>query len=59
MVGPGTGVAPFRAYSWQQHTHKTDRDLVLFFGCRGRAKDFYFKVGSGDNSKAPHNETVI
>jgi len=43
MVGPGTGVAPFRAYSWQQHTHKTDRDLVLFFGCRGRAKDFYFK----------------
>merc|ERR1712136_479581 len=42
MVGPGTGVAPFRAYVWQQHALKTGRKLVLIFGCRGRTKDFYF-----------------
>ena len=43
MVGPGTGVAPFRAYAWQQHAMATGRRMVLFFGCRGRHKDFYFK----------------
>jgi len=43
MVGPGTGIAPFRAYARQQLTLKSERPMAIFFGCRGRHKDHYFK----------------
>ncbi|KAK7487379.1 hypothetical protein BaRGS_00021341 [Batillaria attramentaria] len=40
MVGPGTGVAPFRSF-----IHERVADGVggnyLFFGCRGKERDFY------------------
>ncbi|XP_054249288.1 NADPH-dependent diflavin oxidoreductase 1 isoform X3 [Indicator indicator] len=40
MIGPGTGVAPFRA-AIQERVAQGKRGNYLFFGCRQRAKDFY------------------
>uniref|UniRef100_A0A8C7WWG8 Oxidoreductase FAD/NAD(P)-binding domain-containing protein n=1 Tax=Oryzias sinensis TaxID=183150 RepID=A0A8C7WWG8_9TELE len=39
MVGPGTGVAPFRA-ALQERLCEAN---VLFFGCRSESKDFFFR----------------
>jgi len=41
MVGPGTGCAPFRSLISERVG--TLNDLILFFGCRFREKDFYFR----------------
>ncbi|XP_043914460.1 NADPH-dependent diflavin oxidoreductase 1 [Protopterus annectens] len=40
MVGPGTGVAPFRA-AIQERSAQGKKENVLFFGCRQESKDFY------------------
>ncbi|XP_072908245.1 NADPH-dependent diflavin oxidoreductase 1 [Hemitrygon akajei] len=40
MVGPGTGVAPFRA-AIQERVAKGRKGNYLFFGCRGKLKDFF------------------
>lgn len=48
MVGPGTGLAPFRSLlmqirlKWQQ-SMKTECKNTLFFGCRGEKSDFHCK----------------
>ncbi|XP_008322669.1 NADPH-dependent diflavin oxidoreductase 1 [Cynoglossus semilaevis] len=42
MVGPGTGVAPFRS-ALQERRSEGKTDHVLFFGCRFESKDFYFR----------------
>ncbi|XP_075935768.1 NADPH-dependent diflavin oxidoreductase 1 isoform X1 [Anarhichas minor] len=42
MVGPGTGVAPFRA-ALQERMAEGKNANVLFFGCRSESKDFYFR----------------
>lgn len=39
MVGPGTGVAPFRNFI-QQRVHEGVDQNWLFFGCRNKEKDF-------------------
>lgn len=41
LIGPGTGCAPFR--SLINARHGLINPLILFFGCRFAAKDFYFK----------------
>ncbi|KAJ3605992.1 hypothetical protein NHX12_028035 [Muraenolepis orangiensis] len=41
MVGPGTGVAPFRS-AVQERIAQGKTDNVLFFGCRSEFKDFFF-----------------
>lgn len=43
MVGPGTGVAPFRNYICEQNEKNlaSSKDLLLFFGCRNEEKDFF------------------
>ncbi|KAG9354602.1 hypothetical protein JZ751_001315 [Albula glossodonta] len=43
MVGPGTGVAPFRS-ALQQRIAQGKTGNVLFFGCRSETKDFYCRL---------------
>lgn len=42
MIGPGTGVAPFRAFI-QERVFKKQTNNWLFFGERNAASDFYFQ----------------
>ncbi|GAU96944.1 hypothetical protein RvY_08310 [Ramazzottius varieornatus] len=42
MVGPGTGVAPFRSFIYERVSLAIGNS-ILFFGCRNKAKDFYFE----------------
>lgn len=47
MVGPGTGVAPFRAFvqerAAQARAGKAVGKTVLFFGCRRKEEDFLYE----------------
>nr|XP_013809940.1 PREDICTED: NADPH-dependent diflavin oxidoreductase 1 isoform X4 [Apteryx mantelli mantelli] len=43
MIGPGTGVAPFRA-AIQERVAQGRRGNCLFFGCRQKSKDFYCQL---------------
>ncbi|XP_041908363.1 NADPH-dependent diflavin oxidoreductase 1 isoform X7 [Corvus kubaryi] len=43
MIGPGTGVAPFRA-AIQERVAQGWRGNFLFFGCRYKSKDFYCQM---------------
>uniref|UniRef100_A0A914WPS0 NADPH-dependent diflavin oxidoreductase 1 n=1 Tax=Plectus sambesii TaxID=2011161 RepID=A0A914WPS0_9BILA len=44
LVGPGTGVAPFRSFAHFRHSSQASGQVFLFFGCRYEEKDFYFKT---------------
>ncbi|PRW18319.1 NADPH-dependent diflavin oxidoreductase 1 isoform X1 [Chlorella sorokiniana] len=49
MVGPGTGVAPFRSFLQQRQAALLAGEVprpapcTLFFGCRNEAGDYYFR----------------
>jgi sulfite reductase (NADPH) flavoprotein alpha-component len=43
MVGPGTGVAPFRAFLWHRFAKKASGKAWLFFGHQREASDFYYR----------------
>lgn len=47
MIGPGTGIAPFRAFVHErayQHTQgRTVGRTILFYGCRSPSQDFLYK----------------
>ncbi|XP_019888918.2 NADPH-dependent diflavin oxidoreductase 1 isoform X1 [Ooceraea biroi] len=44
LIGPGTGVAPFRSLLLERAmTERNLEDCVLFFGCRNKEKDFHCK----------------
>ncbi|KAI6857677.1 riboflavin synthase domain-like protein [Hortaea werneckii] len=53
MIGPGTGLAPMRAMTWQRLAWAQDlgvrqdgrklEDDILIFGCRSEEADFFFK----------------
>ncbi|XP_076020454.1 NADPH-dependent diflavin oxidoreductase 1 [Genypterus blacodes] len=51
MVGPGTGVAPFRS-AIQERTAEGNNDNILFFGCRSEKKDYYFGTEWEDMMRA-------
>ncbi|XP_034457604.1 NADPH-dependent diflavin oxidoreductase 1 isoform X1 [Hippoglossus hippoglossus] len=53
MVGPGTGVAPFRS-ALQERTAEGKTANVLFFGCRSESKDFYFRSEWEEMTEAGH-----
>ncbi|KAI8326131.1 riboflavin synthase domain-like protein [Martensiomyces pterosporus] len=42
MVGPGTGIAAFMSFI-QKRRHDGASDNYLFFGCRSKSKDFYYR----------------
>ncbi|XP_036344205.1 NADPH-dependent diflavin oxidoreductase 1-like [Rhagoletis pomonella] len=46
MVGPGTGIAPFRSViQYKKEQEKNGGkigELIVFFGCRNKAKDYHF-----------------
>ncbi|ESO92772.1 hypothetical protein LOTGIDRAFT_216443 [Lottia gigantea] len=42
MVGPGTGLAPFRSFI-EERVQENFENNYLFFGCRNKNKDYYFE----------------
>jgi len=43
MVGPGTGVAPFRSFLWHRKATSATGRAWLFFGHQHEATDFYYR----------------
>ncbi len=43
MIGPGTGLAPFRSFVQERVAAGAPGRNVLFFGCRHRARDFLYR----------------
>lgn len=52
MVGPGTGVAPFRAFLQERHTTGAKGKNWLFFGEQSRAQSYFYKDEWADLIKA-------
>jgi sulfite reductase (NADPH) flavoprotein alpha-component len=47
MVGPGTGVAPFRAFLHERHAISASGAAWLFYGHQRRATDFFYESELG------------
>lgn len=44
LIGPGTGVAPFRSLLLEKAKEEKDlKECILFFGCRNKSKDYHCK----------------
>ena len=42
LIGPGTGIAPFRSFVQNRVASTETGDILVFFGCRSSKSDFYF-----------------
>lgn len=61
MIGPGTGLAPFRGFIQERDFYKKEGrqvgESVLYYGCRKKAEDYLYEneleeyVGNGSLSK--------
>ena len=61
LVGPGTGIAPFRAF-WQELEYKAKHrngtklpEVVLYTGCRSPQEDFLFQ----DEIQKCHGQGIL
>lgn len=47
MIGPGTGLAPFRGFIQERHLAKQENpnvgETILYFGCRKRGEDYIYE----------------
>jgi NADPH-ferrihemoprotein reductase len=47
MIGPGSGLAPFRGFIQERHFYKSQGkpvgETILYYGCRNRAEDFLYQ----------------
>lgn len=47
MIGPGTGLAPFRGFVQERHLTRQENknvgDTILYFGCRKRSEDYIYE----------------
>jgi sulfite reductase (NADPH) flavoprotein alpha-component len=43
MVGPGTGIAPFRSFLWHRKASQAKGQAWLFFGHQREATDFFYR----------------
>ena len=43
MIGPGTGIAPYRAFLQERRAQKASGSQWLFFGERNRKTDYYYE----------------
>ena len=47
MIGPGTGLAPFRGFIQERDVcrkeGKTVGDTILYFGCRKQSEDYIYE----------------
>lgn len=43
MIGPGTGLAPFRSFTQERIATNAKGRNVLYFGCRNRSRDFLYQ----------------
>jgi sulfite reductase (NADPH) flavoprotein alpha-component len=43
MIGPGTGIAPFRAFIYERLRTNASGKNILYFGCRNKNRDFLYK----------------
>ena len=61
MIGPGTGVAPFRAFTQeralQSSIGKSPGRTLLFYGCRRRDEDFLYENEWKASIKSPSHTT--
>ncbi|MET0283552.1 MAG: bifunctional nitrate reductase/sulfite reductase flavoprotein subunit alpha [Polyangiales bacterium] len=55
MVGPGTGIAPFRAFLHERRATGASGKNWLFFGERSAAQDFYYR---GELEAMEHDGTL-
>jgi sulfite reductase (NADPH) flavoprotein alpha-component len=52
MVGPGTGIAPFRAFLQERRATRAPGPAWLFFGHQRRATDFFYEEELAELSQA-------